>query len=175
MDWGGCVTEIRRPEQRARPSDGELDRRAVKERQAAVRRSLREPSIVDRERAARTHRLVVLGATVESILGESVDNTVIAGICRAYRDAMAKPEEAQAMRELGRASIVERNESAKRWYEVRFSTRPHASVRKALLAEFWHYDSLLRAWKGQAPTVALERAIRDAGGLIAPLPRGSSV
>ena len=48
-------------------------------------------------------------------------------------------------------------------------------VRKALLAEFWRYDSLLRAWKGQAPTPALEMAIRDAGGLIAPLPRGSSV
>lgn len=169
------MTEIRRPEQRVHPSDGELDRRAIKERQAAVRRSLRERNIVDRERAARTHRLVVLGATVESILGESVDNTVLAGICRAYRDAMAKPEEAQAMRELGRASIVERNESAKRWYEVRFSTRPPAPVRKALLAEFWRYDSMRRAWKGQAPTPALERAIRDAGGLIAPLPRGSSV
>ena len=168
------MTEIRRPK-RARPTDEDLDRRAVKERQAAVRRSLRDRNIVDRERAARTHRLVVLGATVESILGESVDNTVLAGICRTYRDVMAKPDEAQAMRDLGRASIVERHESAKRWYEARFSTRPHASVRKALLAEFWRYDSVRRAWKGQAPTAALEMAIRDAGGLLAPLPRGSSV
>jgi len=167
------VAETHRPN-RAQPSDGELGRRAVRERQAAVRRSLRERNIADRDRAARTHRLVVLGATVESILGDSVDNTVLAGICRAYRDAMANPDEAHAMRELGRASIVERNERSKRWYEARFSTRPQASVRKALLAEFWRYDSLRRAWTGQAPTAALEMVIRDAGGLLAPLPRGSS-
>jgi hypothetical protein len=168
------VTEIRRPK-RARPTDEDLDRLGIKERQAAVRRSLRARNIVDRERAARTHRLVVLGATVESFLGESVDNSVLAGICRTYRDAMANPETAAGMRELGRASIVERNGSAKRWYEARFSTRPTAAVRKALLAEFWRYDSDRRTWKGQAPTPTLEMAIRDAGGLLAPLPRGSSV
>ena len=106
------MTEIRRPK-RARPSDEELDQRAVKERQAAVRRSLRARNIVDRERAARTHRLVVLGATVESFLGESVDNSVLAGICRTYRDVMANPGTAAGMRELGRASIVERSRSSR--------------------------------------------------------------
>lgn len=166
------MAERYRPPRRT-PTDEELRERVLARRQASVRRSLREQDEAARERAARTHRLVVLGATVESILGQDVDGTTLAGACRVYRDAMQDPVLADGLRRAGLASLIARVDDARpRHCELRFPTRPSPGVRRALLSSGWRYDPDRRAWRGSTPSPDLELQIREQGGVVVPRPEG---
>jgi hypothetical protein len=133
-------------------------------RQSTLRRARREAYARDRERRARAHRLITLGAEVEaSGLAEAVahdpDGVFGAGAIFAA-NAANKPELVARAAELGRQRDVARSSpawtrkrggkpSTERW-RIAFATAPPAHVREALRARGFKWRLGLRAWVGDA-------------------------
>jgi hypothetical protein len=154
--------------------------RRLRARQSVLRKARRDAYERDRERRARAHRLITLGAEVEAsgladVINHDPDGVYGAGAIFA-QNASQKPELVRQALTLGRARDVVRSSPAWRKrgerqkitgrYRIVFYTRPPVHVREAMRKAGFKWRVGLRAWVGDTMWDKLRWFLAEYGGRV---------
>lgn len=150
--------------------------------QTMLRKARQEAYERDRERRARTHRLIVLGAEIEAsglaeILKGDADAVYGAAVILA-KNAKERPELVERAAEIGRerersmAHTVRPRLGKKRgdWrWRVSFTGTPPQGLREELKEAGFRWRRGLRSWVGETLPDALRKTIEELGGAVVEL------